>query len=75
MRWTIRRKAQIIAAVANGNLALDELREHYGITPDEFAEWQRNFDRHGVDGLRSTRLHYYEPQRLRPTSRGGTGKG
>jgi len=58
-RWVIRRKAEVVAAVRGGLLSLDEACERYQLTVDEFLSWQRSIDRHGLPGLRATRIQDY----------------
>ena len=58
-RWVIRRKAELVAAVRGGLLTLEEACERYTLTVDEFLSWQRSLDRHGLPGLRATRLQDY----------------
>ena len=58
-RWVIRRKAEVVAAVAGGLLTLDEACARYALTPEELASWQRLVAAHGVRGLRVTRLKDY----------------
>lgn len=58
-RWVIRRKAEIVAAVHAGILSLEEACARYSLSPEEFLSWQRSLDRHGVRGLRTTRLKDY----------------
>ncbi|MGE8143168.1 DUF1153 domain-containing protein [Novosphingobium sp. NPDC080210] len=58
-RWVVRRKAEVVAAVNGGLLTVDEACEHYNLTLEEFAAWQRAVDRSGMPGLRITRLQYY----------------
>ena len=59
VRWVIRRKAEVVAAVTGGLLALDEVCERYNLTIEEFASWQRAVDRSGMLGLRTTRIQHY----------------
>ena len=40
-RWVIRRKAEVVVAVRGGLLTLDDACRRYGLTPEEFAAWQR----------------------------------
>lgn len=54
-RWVSRRKAQIVLAVENGLLTLQDVFACYGISPEEFLCWQAGFSRHGLAGLRVTR--------------------
>jgi hypothetical protein len=58
-RWVARRKASVVAAVANGLLTLEEACERYMLSAEEFASWQRAIDAHGLRGLRTTRLQEY----------------
>jgi hypothetical protein len=58
-RWTVRRKADLVKAVRNGSFAIEEICTHYQISADEFLAWERDFDRHGMPGLRVTRLQIY----------------
>ena len=58
-RWTIRRKAEVVAAVAGGLLNVDEACERYSVSLEELANWQRAMDRSGMPGLRVTQIQYY----------------
>ncbi|TAL36051.1 DUF1153 domain-containing protein [Phenylobacterium sp.] len=58
-RWVIRRKAEVVAAVRGGLISLEEALERYSLTNDEFLSWQRSIERHGMAGLRTTRLQQY----------------
>ncbi|WP_397421587.1 DUF1153 domain-containing protein, partial [Phenylobacterium sp.] len=58
-RWVIRRKAEVVAAVRGGLISLEEALERYSLTSDEFVSWQRSIERHGLAGLRTTRLQQY----------------
>ena len=58
-RWTIRRKAAVVTAVANGVLTREEACRRYQLTEEEFISWQRAYETHGLPGLRSTRLQQY----------------
>lgn len=58
-RWVARRKAQVVAGVRAGLLTLDEACKRYTLTAEEFLSWARAIDRHGVRGLRVTRLQDY----------------
>ena len=59
-RWVVRRKAEVVAAVAGGLLTVDKVCERYGLTVEEFAGWQRAIDRSGMPGLRVTRIQHYK---------------
>jgi hypothetical protein len=58
-RWVTRRKAEVVAAVRGGLLTIDDACRRYELTSEEFAGWERLYDRHGVKGLRTTRLQNY----------------
>ena len=58
-RWVIRRKAEVVAAVRGGLLSLDDACDRYRLTNEEFLTWQKSIDRHGLAGLRTTRLQQY----------------
>ncbi len=58
-RWVIRRKAEVVFAVRNGLISLEEACERYTLSVEEFLSWQRLIDAHGVRGLRATRLQKY----------------
>ncbi|WOK37801.1 DUF1153 domain-containing protein [Sphingomonas sp. C3-2] len=59
-RWVVRRKAEVVAAVNGGLLSIEEACIRYGLTPEEFAGWQRAVDRSGMPGLRVTRIQHYK---------------
>jgi hypothetical protein len=58
-RWVVRRKAEVVAAVAGGLLTVDEACARYTLSLEEFASWQRAVDRSGMPGLRVTRIQHY----------------
>src|SRR5664279_193541 len=58
-RWVIRRKAEVVAAVRGGLLSLDDACKRYKLTIDEFLSWQRLIERHGLPGLRATKVQDY----------------
>jgi hypothetical protein len=58
-RWVSRRKAEVVAAVEGGLISIDEACERYALSIEEFASWQRAYDRLGVPALRATRVQYY----------------
>ena len=61
-RWVVRRKAIVVAAVRGGLLTLDDACVRYSITGEEFLAWQHSLDRHGLAGLRTTRIQQYRPK-------------
>ena len=58
-RWVIRRKAEVVAAVRNGTISLEDACNRYKLSLEEFLSWQRLIDSHGLAGLRVTRLQDY----------------
>jgi hypothetical protein len=64
-RWTVLRKAAVIEAVRGGRLPIEEACQLYNLSVDEFLAWERDIDRHGVHGLRSTRFQIYRDTEAR----------
>jgi hypothetical protein len=64
-RWTVRRKAAVLAAVRAGGITREEAYRLYLLSEEELASWQRAFDAHGLEGLRATPRLY---RRTRPSS-------
>ena len=58
-RWTIRRKAALLEALHSGALTLDQALERYALSVEEIRAWERDFERHGLYGLRATRVQIY----------------
>ena len=58
-RWGIRRKAAVVSAVAGHLITQDEACRRYNLTDEEFQSWMARVNRHGVAGLRVTRLRDY----------------
>lgn len=63
-RWVMRRKATVVAGVRAGLLSLDDACNRYKLSVEEFHSWQRLIDRHGVKGLRATRIQQYRGRTL-----------
>ena len=67
-RWTTRRKAAVVAAVRGGWVPVEEVSQLYALSADEIVAWERDLDKYGVPGLRSTRLQIYrDTDRARET--------
>lgn len=62
-RWVIRRKAEVVLGVRAGLLTLEEACARYTLSVEEFLSWQKLIDRHGLRGLRVTRLQDYRGER------------
>jgi hypothetical protein len=60
-RWVIRRKAEVVAAVRGGLISLDDACRRYTLSVEEFLSWQKAIDKHGLPGLRTTRIQEYRP--------------
>jgi transposase-like protein len=60
-RWVVRRKVAVVAAVQSGEITLEEACRRYELTEEEFRSWQRDYERHGLPGLRATRVQQYRP--------------
>ncbi len=52
-RWLARRKAAVVAAVNGGVLTVSAACRRYGLSPEEFAEWERHYEAEGLKGLRA----------------------
>ncbi|MGA8758296.1 MAG: DUF1153 domain-containing protein [Stellaceae bacterium] len=63
IRWTIRRKAAVVAAVRSGQITIEEACCAYRLSVEEFLSWQRAFETHGLAGLRVTRIQEYRGSR------------
>jgi len=59
VRWVARRKAELVAAIRGGLLSLEDACERYQLSEEELASWADALAKHGVRGLRSTRLQLY----------------
>ena len=60
IRWTARRKAEVLAAVRSGKITMEETMRRYQLTEEEFLVWQRAFETRGLAGLKATRLQERE---------------
>ncbi len=59
VRWVIRRKAELVAAIRGGLLSLENACERYQLSEEELESWANSLARHGLRGLRSTKLQLY----------------
>ena len=57
--WTPRSKAALIEAVRGGWFPVEEACQLFSLSVDEFLAWERDIDRNGVPGLRSTLYQIY----------------
>lgn len=58
-RWIPRRKAIAVAAVWRGLITAEALCARYDISLEEFLGWQKLVARHGLGGLKVTRIPQY----------------
>jgi hypothetical protein len=58
-RWVVRRKAAVVQAVRNGSISLLDACRRYTLSIEEFRAWESAVDRHGIPGLRVTRIQIY----------------
>lgn len=58
-RWTVRRKAEVVAAVRGGLLSFEQACARYRLAMEELISWQRAMGRSGMPGLRVTRIQQY----------------
>ena len=61
-RWVAARKAQVVRAVQNGLLSIDDACRTYSLSLEEFLSWERLFSHHGHRGLRTTRIREYRDE-------------
>ncbi len=59
VRWVIRRKAEVVTAVRNGLISMDDACERYCLSVEEFLNWEKLVSAHGLRGLRITRTQVY----------------
>ena len=58
-RWVASRKAVVVRAVAAGLITQEIAQATYGLSEEEFGEWETAVNQHGVAGLRVTALKQY----------------
>jgi DNA-binding winged helix-turn-helix (wHTH) protein len=58
-QWNVRRKAEVVAAVASGEMSLEDALRRHRSSEEEFNTWRRMYEDHGLPGLRSTRVQQY----------------
>ncbi len=61
-RWVARRKAMVVTAVRSGLISLEEACLRYTLSVEEYLSWERAIERHGLPGLRVTRLQDYRAE-------------
>jgi hypothetical protein len=64
-RWTVRRKAELDAAMRGGLLTFDEACARYGLAMEELIPWQGAHQRSRMQGLRVTRSQEFRERFVR----------
>jgi hypothetical protein len=59
MRWTANRKAAVIEDVRDGVIDARLILAAWGISAEEYREWERAYDLHGKGALKATRLQAF----------------
>lgn len=54
-RWNAHRKLQLVTAVSNGDVQLDDICRRYSISSEEFQSWREAYSAGGLEGLYVTR--------------------
>ncbi|MDF1874049.1 DUF1153 domain-containing protein [Vannielia sp.] len=58
-RWVASRKAAVVRAVSYGLLNLDEAKEMYDISDEEYEGWAQAVERHGEQALKATSVQRF----------------
>ena len=56
-RWVPRRKAEVVAAVRNGLITLDDACSRYALSVEEFLSWEETIHQYGPEGLQVSKMH------------------
>lgn len=59
LRWVVRRKAEVLAAIDGGLITAEEACLTYRLSHEELDLWREAIERAGVPGLRVTRIQLY----------------
>ena len=51
LRWTAKRKAEVLEAIRYGHLTPEEAMTRYRLSVEELAAWIRNYGAGGIKGL------------------------
>jgi hypothetical protein len=63
MRWTPKRKAEIINALKAGTLTPEAAQLQFDLSDEELNAWMHNYDAYGPKGLRTTKFQMYAHRR------------
>ena len=69
MRWTAKRKAEIVVAIRDGDMSTAEATKRYELSDEEVAAWMRDYAAFGKPGLFVTKFQ----QQHYPQKREGRG--
>ena len=58
-RWVVSRKAQVVRAVEDGVISLEQACDRYSLSHEEFENWRELIKAHGTRALRATRIQDY----------------
>ncbi|MDC0737075.1 DUF1153 domain-containing protein [Cognatishimia sp. SS12] len=58
-RWVASRKAAVVHGVRFGLLSRREALQRYGLSEEEFSQWEEAVSTHGERALKVTRLQKY----------------
>ena len=70
MRWTARRKEEIIVSLEAGLITIADAQKRYGLSDEELAAWRRDYAAHGRPGLHVTKLKQTHRSHKRKGRRG-----
>jgi Protein of unknown function (DUF1153) len=56
VRWTARRKEEIIISLEAGLITIADAQKGYGLSDEELAAWRRDYAARGRPGLHVTKL-------------------
>jgi hypothetical protein len=62
-RWTARRKASVVAAMLSGMITVEEVCQRMACRSMSSSSWHNAMQRHGLPGLRITKLQNYRYSR------------
>jgi hypothetical protein len=72
VRWVVRRKAELIAAIRGGLISLEDACQRYELSKEEVESWAASLEKFGVRGLRTTKLQLYRDLRTKHIGRPST---
>ena len=69
-RWVASRKAEVLEAIGNGSLSLEEACTRHALTTDEILSWRTAYGRYGLDGLRAMKVQIHRSHTYKDESAG-----